>query len=127
SLRELEESEKGDEKEPEFDTMSPSHPLSYPPMFLTETNGPTGYSPTPPPRRCQRSHAFCSTCTRCMLPFYLQHPKRMCNGGGGIGYRTVQQQDLELPRDLTNFYQKLNLIHSLTTREVVTHSVSTDV
>ncbi|XP_034548669.1 protein FAM163B-like [Notolabrus celidotus] len=151
-----EESEKGGEEEPELSSMSPSRPLALPappspptpehyleaepfrepfrepepytPTFLTEANGPTSYSATPPPpRRCQRSHAFCPSCARCTLPFYLQHPERLCNGGRRISYRTVQQEDLELPIDLASFYQKLNLIRSVTMREVVTHSVSTDV
>uniref|UniRef100_A0A3B5LXN6 Family with sequence similarity 163 member B n=1 Tax=Xiphophorus couchianus TaxID=32473 RepID=A0A3B5LXN6_9TELE len=121
-----EESEKDDE-EPELSTMSPSRPLSYPPTFLTEANGPCSYSPPPPapPRRGQRVHAFCPSCARCSLPFYLQHPERLCNGGRRISYRTVQQQDLELPADLDSFYQKL--IRSYTMKEVVNHSVSTDV
>lgn len=141
-----EESEKGEEEEPEFATMSPTRPLAlsapptpptpehfggepetYPPTFLTEANGPASYSPTPPLRRCQRSHAFCPSCARCSLPFYLQHPERLCNGGRRISYRTVQQQDLELPMDLASLYHKLNLIRSVTMKEVVTQSVSTDV
>ncbi|KAK9522037.1 hypothetical protein VZT92_018530 [Zoarces viviparus] len=141
-----EESEKGEEEEPELDTMSPSRPLAlsappspptpqryfeepdhYPPTFLTEANGPASYSSTPPPRRCQRSHAFYPSCARCSLPFYLQHPERLCNGGRRISYRTVQQQDLELPVDLASFYEKLNLIRSVTMKQVVTHSISTDV
>uniref|UniRef100_A0A667WBT8 Family with sequence similarity 163 member B n=1 Tax=Myripristis murdjan TaxID=586833 RepID=A0A667WBT8_9TELE len=117
-----EESEKGEEEEPEFTTMS-----TYPPTFLTEANGPASYSPPPPPRRPQRSHTFCPSCARCSLPFYLQHPERLCNGGRRISYRTVQQQELDLPMDVASFYQKLNLIRSVTMREVVTHSVSTDV
>ncbi|KAF6716984.1 Protein FAM163B [Oryzias melastigma] len=139
-----EESEKGEEDEPELTTMSPSRPLAlcapptpptpehhsdepetYPPTFLTEANGPASYSPPPPPRRCQRAQAFCPSCARCTLPFYLQHPERLCNGGHRISYRTVQQQDLELPADLANFYQ--NLLRSYTRKEVVTHSISTDV
>lgn len=139
-----EESEKGDDEEPELSTMSPSRPLAlcapptpptpeqysdkpetYPPTFLTEANGPCSYSPPPPPRRCQRVHAFCPSCARCSLPFYLQHPERLCNGGRRISYRTVQQQDLELPADLDSFYQKL--IRSYAMKEVVSHSVSTDV
>ncbi|XP_076006794.1 protein FAM163B [Genypterus blacodes] len=142
-----EESEKGEEEEPELATMSPSQPLArspsgpptpehysdepetYPPTFLTEANGPASYSPnlTPPPRRCQRPHTFCPSCTRCSMPFYLQHPEQLCNGGRRISYRTVQQQELDLPMDLASFYHKLNLIRSVTMREVVTHSVSTDV
>ncbi|KAM9811101.1 protein FAM163B [Neosynchiropus ocellatus] len=145
------ESDKGEEDDPEFTAMSPSRPLAlcapptpptpehlsdvseaYPPTFLTEANGPVSYSPTPPfpppppppppPRRCQRSHAFCPSCARCSLPFYLQHPERLCNGGRRISYRTVQQEDLELPLDLASLYHKLNQIRALTT-----HSVSTDV
>uniref|UniRef100_A0A8C2XIM6 Family with sequence similarity 163 member B n=1 Tax=Cyclopterus lumpus TaxID=8103 RepID=A0A8C2XIM6_CYCLU len=108
-----EESEKGEEAEPELATMSPSRPLAL------------SAPPTPP--TCQRSHAFCPSCARCSLPFYLQHPERLCNGGRRFSYRTVQQQDLELPMDLASFYQKLNLIRSVTMKEVVTHSISTDV
>uniref|UniRef100_A0A3B4FKD4 Protein FAM163B-like n=1 Tax=Pundamilia nyererei TaxID=303518 RepID=A0A3B4FKD4_9CICH len=105
-----EESEKGEEEEPELATMSPSRPLAL----------------SAPPT-CYRSHAFCPSCARCSLPFYLQHPERLCNGGRRISYRTVQQQDMELPMDLASFYQKLNLIRQVTMKEVVTHSVSTDV
>ncbi|XP_054467698.1 protein FAM163B [Anoplopoma fimbria] len=145
-----EESEKGEEEEPELSSMSPTLPLAlsapptpptpqhycdepdnYPPTFLTEANGPASYCstppPPPPPRRCHRAHAFCPSCARCSLPFYLQHPERLCNGGRRISYRTVQQQDLELPMDLASFYQKLNLIRSVTMKEVVTQSISTDV
>ncbi|RVE68920.1 hypothetical protein OJAV_G00096030 [Oryzias javanicus] len=118
-----EESEKGEEDEPELTTID--EPETYPPTFLTEANGPASYSPPAPPRRCQRAQAFCPSCARCTLPFYLQHPERLCNGGHRISYRTVQQQDLELPADLANFYQ--NLIRSYTRKEVVTHSISTDV
>lgn len=141
-----EESEKGEEEEPEFAAMSPTRPLAlsapptpptpdrysnepeiYPPTFLTEANGPASFSPTPPPRRCQRSHAFCPSCARCSLPFYLQHPERLCNGGRRISYRTVHQEDLELPMDLTSLYHKLNIIRSGGTRGVVNNSISTDV
>nr|XP_057927530.1 protein FAM163B [Doryrhamphus excisus]XP_057927531.1 protein FAM163B [Doryrhamphus excisus]XP_057927532.1 protein FAM163B [Doryrhamphus excisus]XP_057927533.1 protein FAM163B [Doryrhamphus excisus] len=143
-----EESEKGEEEEPELSTMSPSHPLAlsapptpptperysdetetYPPTFLTEANGPGSYSPPPPPpplRRCHRSHAFCPSCARCTLPFYLQHPERLCNGGRRAGYRSVHQ-DPEGPSDLAGFYHKLDLIRSAAARETVTRSVSTDV
>lgn len=105
---------------------------SYPPTFLTEANGPASYSPTPHrcgrvASRCQRSHVICPSCARCTLPFYLHHPERLCNGGRRISYRTVQQQDLELPMDLAALYHKLNLIRSVTMKEVVTHSISTDV
>ncbi|XP_034025397.1 protein FAM163B [Thalassophryne amazonica] len=141
-----EESEKGEEEEPELATMSPSHPLAlcapptpptpdhhidkpdtYPPTFLTEANGSASCSPTPPPRRCHRSHPLCHLCARCSLPFYLQHPHRLCNGSCKYSYRTMQQQDLDLPLDLARLYQKLNVIRSVTMREVVSHSISTDV
>lgn len=58
------------------------------------------------------------------MPFYLQHPERLCNGGRRISYRTVQQQDLELPEDLANIYQKL--LRSYAMKET-TQSYSTDV
>uniref|UniRef100_A0AAQ4RBH6 Family with sequence similarity 163 member B n=1 Tax=Gasterosteus aculeatus aculeatus TaxID=481459 RepID=A0AAQ4RBH6_GASAC len=110
------ESEKGEDGEPELDTMSPSRPLALSaPPYASHAAA------------CQRSHAFCPSCARCSLPFYLQHPERLCNGGRRISYRTVQQQDLELPMDLESLYQKLNLIRSVTMKEVVSQSVSTDV
>uniref|UniRef100_H3DH52 Family with sequence similarity 163 member B n=1 Tax=Tetraodon nigroviridis TaxID=99883 RepID=H3DH52_TETNG len=119
-----EESEKGDEEEPEFAAMSPTRPLalSAPP---TQANGPASFSPTPPPRRCQRSHPFCPSCARGSLPFYLQHPERLCNGGRRISYRTVHQEDLELPMDLASLYHKLNLIRCAGVR--ANNSISTDV
>uniref|UniRef100_A0A8C5E0C4 Family with sequence similarity 163 member B n=1 Tax=Gouania willdenowi TaxID=441366 RepID=A0A8C5E0C4_GOUWI len=131
------ESVKEEEEEAELSTMSPCRPLTYPPTFLTEANGPISYSPTPPPRRGQRSYAFCPSCARCALPFYFQHPEGLCNGGRRIGYRTVQNH-LELPTDWASFYHKLNLIRSVSMKkeeeeegeegeEVVRRSISTDV
>ncbi|XP_061585766.1 protein FAM163B-like [Cololabis saira] len=141
-------SEKGEDEDPDVSSMSPSRPLAlcgppspptpelrysdepesyFPPTFLTEANGLTpGYSPPPPPpppRRCQRQHACCPSCSRYSLPFYLQQPERLANGGRRISYRTVQQE-LELP-DLASFYHQL--IRSYTMKEEVTSSVSTDV
>ncbi|KAM9699255.1 uncharacterized protein ACNS7B_003512 [Menidia menidia] len=121
------ESEKGEE--PELCSMSPSRPLAlcapptppsperfgeepeaYPPTFLTEAFGPLGDSP---PRRCP-------SCARAALPFCLQPPAPR------RGYRALPPA-LELPAELASFYEKLNLLRSYTVKEVVTHSISTDV
>ncbi|KAJ8006064.1 hypothetical protein DPEC_G00124380 [Dallia pectoralis] len=98
-----------------------------PPSF--EPNGPM-FVHTPPlvANPVTRSHTFCPSCSRYSLPFYPQHPcDRLRNGGGRISYRTVEQQELDLPIDLASINHKLNLIRSVTMRQVVTHSVSTDV
>ncbi|XP_062307457.1 protein FAM163B [Osmerus eperlanus] len=132
-----EEEAKEEEEEPENTTVSSygrcptPERLAEPDMtsiFPTEVdvNGPAVYTP-PLTRKPPRSHSFCPSCTRYSLPFYLQHPERLRNGGGRISYRTVQQQELDLPMDLASLHHKLNLIRSYTMREVVTHSVSTDV
>ncbi|KAL7836649.1 hypothetical protein AOLI_G00279330 [Acnodon oligacanthus] len=154
------EGSEGEEEEPDFTKSSPSppqelnssppsspsppSPLSFhpPPEYSTsnqllmtaepyEPNGPaicSRYSPTLP-RRPIRSYTFCPSCSG-YLPFYLNPQEGLRNGGGRISYRTVQQQELDLPVvpvDMPNF-NKLNLIRSVTMREVVTHhSVSTDV
>ncbi|KAL7839704.1 hypothetical protein SRHO_G00263620 [Serrasalmus rhombeus] len=154
------EGSEGEEEEPDFTKSSPSppqelnpsppsspsppSPLSFHPppeysssnqLLMTtepyEPNGPaicSRYSPTLP-RRPIRSYTFCPSCSG-YLPFYLNPQEGLRNGGGRISYRTVQQQELDLPVvpvDMPNF-NKLNLIRSVTMREVVTHhSVSTDV
>ncbi|KAM9547262.1 protein FAM163B-like isoform 1-T2 [Salvelinus alpinus] len=133
-----EEPEMEEEEQPDLAIMSslptPVHTADDQDMMATppsEPNGPT-FVYTPPLIRkpMTRSHRFCPSCTRYSLPFYLQHSsERLHNGDGRISYRTVQQQELDLPMDLASFNHKLNLIRSVTMREVVTHShgVSTDV
>ncbi|XP_064792527.1 protein FAM163B-like [Oncorhynchus masou masou] len=133
-----EEPEREEEEQPDITTMSslptPVHTAGDLDVMTTppsESNGPAFvYTPPLVRKPVTRSHTFCPSCTPYSLPFYLQHPsERLRNGGGRISYRTVQQQELDLPMDLASFNHKLNLIRSVTMREVVTHShsVSTDV
>ncbi|XP_029492742.1 protein FAM163B [Oncorhynchus nerka] len=127
-----------EEEQPDLTIMSslptPVHTAYDQDMMTTPPSEPNGpafvYTPSLTRKPMTHSHRFCSSCTRYSLPFYLQHSsERLHNGGGRISYRTVQQQELDLPMDLASFNHKLNLIRSVTMREVVTHShgVSTDV
>jgi hypothetical protein len=62
------------------------------------------------------------------VPFYLQHPDGLRNGGDRISYRSIQQHDLELPLEMPS-YHKLNLTRSVTMRDMFNRScsISTDV
>ncbi|XP_060763903.1 protein FAM163B [Neoarius graeffei] len=95
---------------------------------LHKLNGPAvcrHYSPALSPAPI-RSYMFCPTCSG-LLPFYLPREQGVRNGGGKISYRSLEQQEVDLPMDISSF-NKLNLIRSITMREVVTHqSISTDV
>ncbi|KAI5088287.1 protein FAM163B-like [Silurus meridionalis] len=72
------------------------------------------------------SHMFCPSCSG-LLPFYLPREQEVRNGGGRISYRSLEQQEVDLPMDIPS-YNKLNLIRSITMREMVSHqSISTDV
>uniref|UniRef100_A0A3P8WGF6 Family with sequence similarity 163 member B n=1 Tax=Cynoglossus semilaevis TaxID=244447 RepID=A0A3P8WGF6_CYNSE len=81
---------------------------------------------------------FCPSCTHYEMPFYLQPPQPQVhhqpdglrNGGERISYRSVQQQDLELPVPVNiSNYRKPNLSRSVTMRDMFTRScsISTDV
>uniref|UniRef100_A0A4W4HF66 Family with sequence similarity 163 member B n=1 Tax=Electrophorus electricus TaxID=8005 RepID=A0A4W4HF66_ELEEL len=79
-----------------------------------------------PPRRRVLSYTFCPSCSG-YLPFYLHAQEELDNSGGVVSYRSMQQQELDLPVDMPNF-NKFSLVQSVTTREELTHhSVSTDV
>ncbi|KPP66547.1 protein FAM163B-like [Scleropages formosus] len=133
-----EESE-SEEEEPDFAVTSHIPPVHSNHNIVAATasttaNGPALFTP-PPVRKLTRSQTFCPSCTHYELPFYLQHPEGLRNGGERIGYRGPPQhlqhrqlRDLELPVDLPN-YHKLNLTRSVTMREMFTRScsISTDV
>lgn len=111
--------------------------------MATTPNGPALFTP-PSTRKLTRSQTYCPSCTHYDLPFYLQQPDGLRNGGERISYRSVHQQDLglsaplpaplptplptQLPMPLPN-YHKLNLSRSVTMREMFTRScsISTDV
>ncbi|XP_001335003.2 protein FAM163B [Danio rerio] len=93
-----------------------------------EANGPLSFPPYNPrtPYKTPRSYTFCPSCSG-YLPLYMSPQESLRNGGGRISYRTLQQEELELPMDTPSLH-KLNLLRSLTMQEVLTpHSVSTDV
>ncbi|XP_056592684.1 protein FAM163B [Triplophysa dalaica] len=152
-----EESE-SEEEEPDFAVTSRLPPVHSNHNILAATvpvatalNGPALFTP-PPPRKLTRSQTYCPSCTHYELPFYLQQPEGLRNGGERIGYRSVHQQDLglpariptplptqystqlstqlptQLPTPLGN-YHKLNLSRSVTMRDMFTRScsISTDV
>lgn len=109
----------------------PEHSSSRRLLTTTELHKPNGpaicrrYSPALSAAPI-RSYMFCPSCSG-LLPFYLPREQNIKNGGGRISYRSLEQQEEDLPTDLTSFNQ-LNLIHSITTKEVVTQqSISTDV
>ncbi|KAK1792011.1 hypothetical protein P4O66_001795 [Electrophorus voltai] len=142
----------GEEEESDFTTTLPSPPYkpspSSPPcpmssrpalrysssnqfLMTAEPYDPNGQavhrrcSPAPPRRRFL-SYTFCPSCSG-YLPFYLHAQEELDNSGGVVSYRSMQQQELDLPVDMPNF-NKFSLVQSVTTREELTHhSVSTDV
>ncbi|KAG7264154.1 hypothetical protein CRUP_001665 [Coryphaenoides rupestris] len=112
----------------------------YPPTFLTEPEGPVSSSPPfpppptlapplpPPRRRTQRPRGFCPSCTRQVLPFYLQHPQHLCNGArSSVRYHSVQRDELEPPFHLDAFHHKLGFLSSGSPTHSLPHSFSTDV
>ncbi|KAK7896244.1 hypothetical protein WMY93_021569 [Mugilogobius chulae] len=104
---------------------------------------PALFSTPPLARKLTRSQTFCPSCTHYELPFYLQPPQPqppplqlhlqpdgLRNGGERISYRSVQQQELDLPVpvNITN-YRKPQLARSVTMRDMFQRScsISTDV
>ncbi|KAM9820704.1 protein FAM163B-like [Neosynchiropus ocellatus] len=144
-----EESE-SEEEEPDFAVTSRLPPVHSNHNIVAATaaassipNGPALFSTPPMARKLTRSQTFCPSCTHYELPFYLQPPQPQVhhqpdglrNGGDRISgdrisgdrisYRSVKQQDLELPVpvNITN-YRKPNLARSVTMRDMFTRSVS---
>lgn len=129
-----EESE-SEEEEPDFAVTSrlppihSNHNILAPAVAAPPTpNGPAMFTPPPPVRKLTRSQTFCPSCTHYDMPFYLQQPDDLRNGGERLSFRSVQQHELEMPTPLPN-YHKLNLNRSVTMRQMFTRScsISTDV
>uniref|UniRef100_A0A671RIN0 Family with sequence similarity 163 member B n=1 Tax=Sinocyclocheilus anshuiensis TaxID=1608454 RepID=A0A671RIN0_9TELE len=122
------ESEEGEE-EADIAKASPNPPRQLsPPEKPFEPNGPVSYPQyfLRAPYRPPRSYTFCPSCSG-YLPLYMSPQEGLRNGGGRISYRTLQQEELDLPMEAPSFH-KLNLIRSVTMQEVLTHnSISTDV
>ncbi|AWP15126.1 Hypothetical protein SMAX5B_003628 [Scophthalmus maximus] len=139
-----EESE-SEEEEPDFAVTSRLPPVHSNHNIVAATaaassipNGPALFSTPPLARKLTRSQTFCPSCTHYELPFYLQppppqihhQPDGLRNGGDRISYRSVQQQDLDLPVPVNiSNYRKPNLARSVTMRDMFTRScsISTDV
>ncbi|KAL0965842.1 hypothetical protein UPYG_G00286470 [Umbra pygmaea] len=128
-----EESE-SEEEEPDFAVTSrlppvhSNHNIVAASAAASTPNGPALFMPPPLARKLTRSQTFCPSCTHYELPFYLQHPDGLRNGGDRISYRSVQQHELEPPLEMPS-YHKLNLTRSVTMRDMFSRScsISTDV
>uniref|UniRef100_A0A673HUT4 Family with sequence similarity 163 member B n=1 Tax=Sinocyclocheilus rhinocerous TaxID=307959 RepID=A0A673HUT4_9TELE len=127
-----EESE-SEEEEPDFAVTSRMPPVHSNHNILAATvptattpNGPALFTP-PQTRKLTRSQTYCPSCTHYDLPFYLQQPDGLRNGGERISYRSVHQQDLGLPAPLPAPLP--TPLRSVTMREMFTRScsISTDV
>ncbi|KAI5620089.1 protein FAM163B, partial [Silurus asotus] len=155
-----EESE-SEEEEPDFAVTSRLPPVHTNHNILAPTvaeaptpNGPTLFTPPPPPsaRKLTRSQTFCPSCTHYDMPFYLQQPDGLRNGGERLSFRSIQQHELEIPTPVPTRlptpiptpiptplptpipthlpnYHKLNLNRSVTMRHMFARScsISTDV
>ncbi|XP_062874297.1 protein FAM163B [Trichomycterus rosablanca] len=113
---------------------SPPSPLSIlpPPEYISKQHLPTTkfYEPAAysrfTPALPIRSYTFCPSCSG-ILPYYMPGEEGMRNGSARISYRGLKQQEVDLAMDMTSL-DKLNLIHAVAMREVMTHhSFSTDV
>ncbi|XP_038845376.1 protein FAM163B-like [Salvelinus namaycush] len=122
-----------EEEEPDFAVTSrlppvhSNHNIVAASAAASTPNGPALFTP-PLARKLTRSQTFCPSCTHHDVPFYLQHPDGLRNGGDRISYRSIQQHDLELPLEMPS-YHKLNLTRSVTMRDMFNRScsISTDV
>ncbi|XP_071029101.1 protein FAM163B-like [Oncorhynchus clarkii lewisi] len=122
-----------EEEEPDFAVTSrlppvhSNHNIVAASVAASTPNGPALFTP-PLARKLTRSQTFCPSCTHHDVPFYLQHPDGLRNGGDRISYRSIQQHDLELPLEMPS-YHKLNLTRSITMRDMFNRScsISTDV
>ncbi|XP_023687651.1 protein FAM163B [Paramormyrops kingsleyae] len=127
-----EESE-SEEEEPDFAVTSHLPPVHSNHNIIAATasanaNGPALFTP-PLARKLTRSQTFCPSCTHYEMPFYLQQPEGLRNGGQRLSLRGAPtRRDMELPTELPN-YHKLNLTRAVTMREMFTRScsISTDV
>ncbi|KAF5886997.1 protein FAM, partial [Clarias magur] len=72
-----------------------NHNILAPAISAAPTpNGPALFTPPPPTRKLTRSQTFCPSCTHYDMPFYLQQPDGLRNGGERLSFRSVQQHDL---------------------------------
>ncbi|KAI2554500.1 protein FAM163B [Gorilla gorilla gorilla] len=124
-----------DEEEPDFAVHSHLPPL-HSNRNLVLTNGPALY-PTASTSFSQKSpqaRALCRSCSHCEPPtFFLQEPPEeeedVLNGGERVLYKSVSQEDVELPPGGFGGLQALNPNRLSAMREAFarSRSISTDV
>ncbi|XP_048201737.1 protein FAM163B [Perognathus longimembris pacificus] len=125
-----------DEEEPDFAVHSHLPPL-HSNRNLVLTNGPALYPAAAAPapgHKSPQARALCRSCSHYEPPsFFLQEPEDeaegMRNGGGRVAYRSISQEDVELPPGGFGGLQALNPHRLSAMREAFSRSrsVSTDV
>ncbi|NXN51813.1 F163B protein, partial [Rynchops niger] len=117
-----------DEEEPDFAVHSHIPPLHCN-RNVVLTNGPSLYS-SPFGKKPTPSRPSCPGCVPYEPPtFFLQEPPEdLHNGGDRVSYKTVSQEDLDLPVSVANL-QALNPNRLSAMREAFSRSrsISTDV
>ncbi|NWU51156.1 F163B protein, partial [Dromas ardeola] len=118
-----------DEEEPDFAVHSHIPPLHCN-RNVVLTNGPSLYSSSPFRKKPTPSRPGCPGCVPYEPPtFFLQEPpEELHNGGDRVSYKTVSQEDLDLPVTVANL-QALNPNRLSAMREAFSRSrsISTDV
>ncbi|NWT37910.1 F163B protein, partial [Rissa tridactyla] len=118
-----------DEEEPDFAVHSHIPPLHCN-RNVVLTNGPSLYSSSPFGKKPTPSRPSCPGCVPYEPPtFFLQEPPEdLHNGGDRVSYKTVSQEDLDLPVSVANL-QALNPNRLSAMREAFSRSrsISTDV
>ncbi|XP_034349697.1 protein FAM163B [Arvicanthis niloticus] len=127
-----------DEEEPDFAVHSHLPPL-HSNRNLVLTNGPALYpaATTSFSQKSPQARALCRSCSHYEPPtFFLQEPEDddfegVRNGGGRVAYKSISQEDVELPSASASFggLQALNPNRLSAMREAFSRSrsVSTDV
>ncbi|NWH19775.1 protein FAM163B [Grus americana] len=118
-----------DEEEPDFAVHSHIPPLHCN-RNVVLTNGPSLYASSPFGKKPAPSRPGCPSCAPYEPPtFFLQEPpEELHNGGDRVSYKTVSQEDLDLPVNVANL-QALNPNRLSAMREAFSRSrsISTDV
>ncbi|OPJ67699.1 protein FAM163B [Patagioenas fasciata] len=119
-----------DEEEPDFAVHSHIPPLHCN-RNVVLTNGPSLYASSSPfGKKPAPNRPSCPSCAPFEPPtFFLQEPpEELHNGGDRVSYKTVSQEDLDLPVSVANL-QALNPNRLSAMREAFSRSrsISTDV
>uniref|UniRef100_A0A8D0HPB2 Family with sequence similarity 163 member B n=1 Tax=Sphenodon punctatus TaxID=8508 RepID=A0A8D0HPB2_SPHPU len=117
-----------DEEEPDFAVHSHIPPLHCN-RNVVLTNGPSLYPSSPFNKKHSQCRTVCPSCTHYEPPtFFLQEPEEVRNGGDRVSYKTLSQDDIELPVSVGDL-QALNPNRLSAMREAFSRSrsISTDV